>query len=384
MIKKTQLLLSIFLMALLSCSSSDGGEEPVDVAPSEVKISVVPDKSHTLPYHGGSFSVTASASDRITAVSDASWLSVSVAEQSRQVVKITVTAAENKGEQRAGTVTLMSGNGRKAIAVEQDAAPVEDPDPEEMTAQSPYVPDGYSLVWSDEFNTEDFPTEASGWSYETGMGDYGWGNNELQYYVKPAKGSPVGFCRNGYMNIVAQKRSGRVESIRMNTTRGWQYGYFEARLKLPGGRGTWPAFWMLPADNDWGANPWPLCGEIDIMEEVGVTPNDIVSTLHADGHNHSNGTEGNWTSTQHVATAESDFHIYALLWTADRIQTFVDGRLILDKENPGTGRRDWPYDVPFNIKLNLAWGGNWGGMNGVDELALPARYQIDYVRVYQN
>lgn len=384
MIKKAQLFLPILLMALLSCSSSDGGDEPVETTPEEVRISIVPDESHTVAYTGGSFSVTASASGpQLTAVSDASWLRVSVAAQSKQVAKVSVTADENKGEERTGTVTLMSGNGRKDIFVRQEAAPVVEPDPEEMTAQSPYVPDGYSLVWSDEFNTEDVPTEAKGWNYETGTGDNGWGNNELQYYIRPTKGSPVGFCRNGYMNIVAQKRSGRVESIRMNTTRGWQYAYIEARLKLPGGRGTWPAFWMLPADNDWTANPWPLCGEIDIMEEVGVTPNDIVSTLHADGHNHSNGTERGWTATQHVATAESDFHIYALLWTADRIQTFVDGRLILDKTNPGTGRSDWPYNVPFNIKLNLAWGGNWGGMNGVDELALPARYQIDYVRVYQ-
>ena len=72
--------------------------------------------------------------------------------------------------------------------------------------------------------------------------------------------------------------SGRVYA-KVNTV-GWEYGYFEARIMLPEGKGTWPAFWMMPVGNvDWNTNPWPMCGEIDIMEEVGVVPNEVSSSL---------------------------------------------------------------------------------------------------------
>ena len=126
---------------------------------------------------------------------------------------------------------------------------------------------------------------------------------------------------------------------------------------------------------------WPGDGEIDIMEEVGVRPNYVSSSLHANAHVHSNGTQV--THEMLCEGAEDDFHVYAIRWTHENITTYVDGKVQLSYDNRGLGRDDWPYDDPFYVILNLAWGGDWGGMSGVDESALPVTMKIDYVRVFQ-
>ncbi|MGL5273053.1 MAG: glycoside hydrolase family 16 protein, partial [Phocaeicola sp.] len=90
------------------------------------------------------------------------------------------------------------------------------------------------------------------------------------------------------------------------------------------------------------------------------------------------------TAERFLETAQSDFHTYALEWTADYIKTYVDGKHLFTFSNDKTGNKDtWPFYTPFYLKLNLAWGGNWGGLQGVDESVLPATYEIDYVRVFQ-
>lgn len=126
---------------------------------------------------------------------------------------------------------------------------------------------------------------------------------------------------------------------------------------------------------------WPDDGEIDIMEEVGCNPNYVSSSLHAKGHYHVENTQV--THERFLEGAEGDFHVYAMEWTKDYIQTYVDGEKQLFYANDGSGKRNWPYDSPFYVILNLAWGGNWGGMNGVDPTALPITMEVDYVRVYQ-
>lgn len=163
----------------------------------------------------------------------------------------------------------------------------------------------------------------------------------------------------------------------MNTRTNWKYGYFEARLKLPKGKGTWPAFWMLPDP----FTSWPDGGEIDIMEEVGYDPNNVLSTIHCGAYNGSNGKQKGDGS--YIATAQTDFHIYAAEWTEDYISFLVDGKEHFRYTNDKTGTATWPFFTNFNLKLNLAWGGNWGGAQGIDESALPATYEIDYVRVFQ-
>ncbi|MDR2774664.1 MAG: glycoside hydrolase family 16 protein [Tannerella sp.] len=241
-----------------------------------------------------------------------------------------------------------------------------------------FVPAGYVPVWNDEFDGDNgrLP-DADSWYYETG--DHGWGNRERQNYVAGVSGTDsCAVVSGGTLKIIARKKGDQVISVRMNTKKSWKYGYFEARLKLPRGKGTWPAFWMLPRD----FKSWPYDGEIDIMEEVGFRPNWASSAIHCKAYNHAAGTQK--TGEQYLETADSDFHTYAVEWDENRIRGYVDGKMHFEFPNDRKGSKDsWPFDVPFYLKLNLAWGGNWGGAQGVDENALPAVYEIDYVRVYQ-
>lgn len=374
------LLLIPMLLALISCgdddNSNNGGSSPTP-APEDIRFNIT-QESVSVPHNGGTYgniTVSTTGSSLSVRSDNQDWITVSLSNQSVRVGVLTIRVAPNTGALRQGSVSVISGSASAKIIVTQEAAPAEETDPDEMTTQSSYVPEGYTMVWNDEFNTGDVPS--SGWWYEEGRGSNGWGNNEEQYYVKAQSGSDVGFCKNGYMNIVARKNGSRIESIRMNTNEGWQYGYFEARLKLPKGKGTWPAFWMMPKNY----TIWPGDGEIDIMEEVGYDPNRILSTIHCNKYNNS-GTSIE-SGSKFVSTAQTDYHIYACEWTASYMRFFVDGETILTYNNDGTGYNAWPFDAPFYIKLNLAWGGNWGGAKGTDESFLPATYKIDYVRVYQ-
>lgn len=247
-------------------------------------------------------------------------------------------------------------------------------------------PEGYRLVWHDEF---DNGTELSNdWTHE--VKGPGWVNNELQTYVNgEADGRRVTELKDGKLHIHCFKSNdGQIYSGRVyaHVNTGWQYGYIEARIKLPSGKGTWPAFWMMPCNVDWRTEGWPYCGEIDIMEEVGVDANRVSSSLHAKGHNHTNGTQV--THEMYCEHAEGEFHVYALDWTPTKITTYVDGKVQLEYSNPNTPstadpKWDWPYDRPYYVILNLAWGGMWGGYKGVDESALPVTMEVDYVRVFQ-
>jgi len=147
---------------------------------------------------------------------------------------------------------------------------------------------------------------------------------------------------------------------------------------MPSGKGTWPAFWMMPKN----FKTWPGDGEIDIMEYVGYRPDVTQASTHCQAYNGAAG--NNKTGTYSVPGAEHNFYTYGLLWTADEITAYVNGVKYFSYPNDHANNHDtWPFDAPFYLKLNLAWGGNWGGLQGVDQSALPATYEIDYVRVYQ-
>ena len=239
----------------------------------------------------------------------------------------------------------------------------------------------YRLVWNDEFD-QGTTLNTAWWTHEE-QGP-GWVNNELQTYVDgQAAGRRVTEIADGKLSINCFKAGSAIYSGRVyaNVSTGWKYGWFEARIKLPKGKGTWPAFWMMPAGNDFATNPWPRCGEIDIMEEVGADPGDVSSTIHCQKYNNT-GTAIEH-ATLHVADAEDEFHVYACEWTPDHLKFYVDGKMILDYANDGSGVEAWPFDKPFYIILNLAWGGDWGGYKGTDDSALPATMKVDYVRVFQ-
>ena len=286
---------------------------------------------------------------------------------------VMITATSNHtGSVRSTELTFSAGSISKQCMVRQ-----------EPTDGVNYVPEGYIMVWQDEFNDSRTSNgkvalpNASEWWYETGAN--GWRNNEIQNYIPGfLEKDTCAQIYGGSLKIFAKKVGNQILSIRMNTSKSWIYGYYEARLKLPSGKGTWPAFWMMPVD----FTSWPDDGEIDIMEEVGYRLNWVASSIHCKAYYHSIGTQK--TAEKFISTAQTDFHVYAIEWTADYIYGFVDGVRYFTFSNDKTNNKNtWPFNVPFYLKLNLAWGGNWGGAQGVDESILPATYEIDYVRVYQ-
>lgn len=301
----------------------------------------------------------------------ADWISVTPAKGKKGETEIVIKVKGNdSAETRKGTVNLSYGNNITEISVTQLSDVIT-------------VPAGYTLVWSDEFNEGTEP--GSDWVRENW--EAGHVNNELQTYTsKKIDGKSTTEIKDGILYINCFKGSdGKIYSGRMNArpSTGWLYGYIEARIALPSGKGTWPAFWMMPCNVDWNKNPWPKCGEIDIMEEVGANPNYVSSSLHTEKYNHTKGTQK--THEMKCDGAEGDFHVYAVEWTEDAITTYVDGKLQLKatREQMGEDHDSWPFHYAFYPILNLAWGGDWGGYKGIDESALPVTMKVDYVRIFQ-
>ncbi len=317
---------------------------------------------------GETFIVDVKGAEGWTAESSAEWVK---AEKSDSKT-LKVTTSENKEKNgRKADVKVVLGKEVLTITVNQESA-------EESEISTP---EGYHLVWHDEFN--EGTSLGKDWTHE--VQPAGWVNNELQTYVREqVNGRRVTELVDGKLNIHCFKGTdGKIYSGRVyaKVNEGWLHGYFEARILLPSGKGTWPAFWMMPVNNNFSTNPWPDCGEIDIMEEVGVVPNEVSSSIHCKAYNHVIGTQK--TAKRNIGTAESEFHVYACEWTADYLRFFVDGKELMTFRNEGKGKDSWPFTYPFYPILNLAWGGNWGGMNGVDESALPITMKIDYIRVFQ-
>lgn len=235
------------------------------------------------------------------------------------------------------------------------------------------------LVWSDEFDYNGLPDDSK-WSYD--VGGHGWGNNESQYYTEGRLENVR--VENGVLTIEARKEnfegSGYTSTRLVSRNKGdWKYGRFEIRAKLPSGRGTWPAIWMLPTD--WLYGGWPASGEIDIMEHVGYDMNRIHGTIHTEAFNHTKGTQvGNSIMASNVDT---EFHVYTLDWWPDRIDIFMDGEKYFTVSDNGSGFAAWPFDQRFHLLLNIAVGGSWGGVQGIDDSIFPQRMEVDYVRVYE-
>lgn len=242
------------------------------------------------------------------------------------------------------------------------------------------LPSDYSLVWADEFSANGLP-DASKWVHDTGRNKEGWYNNEKQYYSKPRLENAE--VRDGKLIITARKEQMSTEadwggqaysSARLITAgkKDWTYGFFEVRAKLPCGKGTWPAIWMLGSQ---GA--WPAGGELDIMEWVGSAPTRVFSTVHTTSGSGGNGS-GNATQ---IADACTSFHNYQMHWTAQQISFGIDGKVHHIYTNAGKGISQWPFDAPQFMILNVAIGGDLGG--AVDDSIFPVRMEVDYVRVYQ-
>ena len=236
----------------------------------------------------------------------------------------------------------------------------------------------WKLVWSDEFNYQGLP-DSSKWNYDIG-GD-GWGNNEAEFYTgKRLENARV---ENGNLIIEAKKENWQNKnytSARL-VTKGkgdWSHGRIEVRAKLPKGRGSWPAIWMLGSKTPLN---WPDDGEIDIMEHVGYDPGVIHASTHCKKYNHIIHTQK--TATINVPDFADAYHIYAVEWDAEKLSIFVDDKKYFSIVNEHTGYEAWPFSQPMHLLLNIAVGGNWGGQKGVDDSIFPIQMLVDYVRVYQ-
>ncbi|CAF1051056.1 unnamed protein product [Brachionus calyciflorus] len=231
-----------------------------------------------------------------------------------------------------------------------------------------------ALLWSDEFDSQS--KFESNWVQETG--GHGWGNRELQYYTNNNENTEIS---NGMLTIHTRKEwknNMRFTSARLLSSRKFRYGVFEMRAKLPFGRGTWPAFWLLASKRPLD---WPSDGEIDIMEHVGYDPNVVHATIHCKSFNHLIGTQvGRSTRVDDVF---NQFHLYQLYWSDKSIRGYVDGQQYFQYDRPANSdSNSWPFDNEFDIILNTAVGGDWGGALGIDENIYPQKFVIDYVRHY--
>lgn len=240
----------------------------------------------------------------------------------------------------------------------------------------------WNLVWSDEFDKDGAPDPAN-WDYEVGFVR----NQESQYYTKSrlenARVEDGALVVEGRKEIFKPEKGPEASytsaSLITRNKASWKYGRIEIRAKVPQGKGVWPAIWMLGTAFGNDAD-WPMCGEIDIMEFLGHTPDTVHGTVHygASRETHTK-SEG-----KHVPAAPpfGGFHVYAIQWDADRIDWFFDGvkyhTFLLDEAGAGENN---PFRKPFYLLINLALGGSWGGE--IDDAILPQKYLIDYVRVYQ-
>jgi beta-glucanase (GH16 family) len=249
-----------------------------------------------------------------------------------------------------------------------------------QTKQNSYSkekPIEWVLDWEDQFNQDGLPNPAI-WSYEVGK----IRNNEAQFYTKARLENAR--VENGMLLIEARKDNfdgNEITSASIHTSgkKSMLYGKIEVRAKVPEGRGSWPAIWMLGESKTKKIN-WPECGEIDIMENVGYDPDKVHFNVHTKAYNHVMNT--NKGKIVPDINPSQDFHIYAVEWYTNRIDFFLDGtkQFTFMKEE---GNDKWPFDKSQYLILNLAIGGAWGGQKGIDDTKFPFKYYIDYVKVYK-
>ena len=260
------------------------------------------------------------------------------------------------------------------------------------------APKKLKLLWSDEFNgKKGVRPSAKVWSAEIGGG--GWGNSERQYYTdKSANASMDGAGRliitadrisneyaeqigtvPGTEDILNRCSECQFTSARLKTARklSFMYGRVEARIKMPVGVGTWPAFWMLGGDLLDGV-PWPECGEVDIMEFRGDISDRATHALHGPTTPKGSGLGAAFLSYEPLSNG---FHTYAIEWKKDRIDFIVDGRVNGTFTVADTGRRGWVYNQEFFLILNLAMGGTYAG-EYIDPTLNQAQLSVDYIRFY--
>ena len=238
-----------------------------------------------------------------------------------------------------------------------------------------------TLIWSDEFDGDagERP-DTTMWTYDIGTGQNGWGNGEFQYYTD----RPDNVALDGAGNLViTARREGfggqPFTSARIKTEGLFEraYGRFEVRAKTPVGPGIWPAIWML--GNNCDTDPWPQCGEIDIMELRGNRPTEIAGTVHGPGYNAGNSIGQTYVLTE--GRFDDQFRVFAVEWGSDYIEWYLDD-FLYHRVTPDDVPGEWVFDHPFFIIMNVAVGGNYVGFP-TSQTPFPQSLTVDYVRVYE-
>lgn len=235
-----------------------------------------------------------------------------------------------------------------------------------------------TLVLEEEFEADGAPNSAI-WGYNIGTGDNGWGNNELQYYTDRSDNVKV---ENGSLVITAREESfngAPYTSARLLTKGLFEqtYGRFEARIQLPFGKGIWPAFWLLGANDQ---EIWPQIGEIDIMEYRGQEPTKVLGSVHGPGYS-----AGEAISKSYILENDrfdTGFHIFGIEWAPEYINFYIDD-VLYNQITPEDVTGEWVFDQPFYILMNVAVGGSFVGAPN-SETIFPQSMIVDYVRVYTN
>ena len=257
-------------------------------------------------------------------------------------------------------------------------------------------PSGYSLVWSDEFNQGvGKGPDLTKWQFETGPSHV---NAESEIYTSDrehvrivadpaaADGQTLQILSTASGPAFGGPSARTFESGKLNSAGkySFQYGFVEARIRLPYGQGIWPAFWMLGDNiNQIG---WPRCGEVDIMENIGMRSwwGRNLSSLHS-GSAATPTVEVTQNAPYNLPDGQylfSGYHLFQMLWIKDAISFYVDGNLFETRTAAGYGTNPWPFNAPFFLILNTAVGGDWPGYPDTTTV-FPQRMLVDYIRIYK-
>lgn len=375
-----KMVIRTLIIALIAASCTEPIEEN---KPTGVQIQVDPTELTVDFEEQDVFVTVTSDADWGSSVSDQSWCSVYPTGGLKGETKVKISVNKNiLTDDRENTITFRTATSSTSVKLTQKTS---------TTGEAMFVPEGYELFWSDEFDGTSLNTDW--WTCE--IGGHGWGNSELQYYTDREENVEV---RDGKLVITARKedyQGSKATSARLITLEKvyFKYGYIVASIKLPKtANGLWPAFWMM--GNDFKSKGWPNCGEIDILE-MG----------HSNGYNNRQETFLNgachWGEPDHryyahdinnsYSVQDGEFHTFTCIWTENKVSMYIDlethpnARPYFEMNIKDFGDNEFRKDN--FILLNLAVGGNFPGIWDINKVtalnAGPAEMEVDYVRVFQ-
>lgn len=367
---------NLLLISILSMLFSCGGDNPEDTQvtlPSDLVVDVVVSDNGS-----GQVTVTAQASN-------ANFYSVDFGQSASETPVKTNTGIATYTYTASGTYTIRVQAHATAAAfienTEEISVALGSTNSGEIVIPStgftsPETYAGLTKVWEDNFSGSTL--NASDWTYETGRGTNGWGNNELQFYRQ--ENTKV---QDGYLIITAKKESfsgAEYTSSRLKTQgkREFKYGRIDIRAALPRGQGIWPALWLL--GGNFSTVSWPACGEIDLMEMIGGPGND--NTVHGTVHWDNNGSYASYTGKKTIPSGVlgDQFHIYSIVWTDQSITWYLDNvQFNVINTQPAALSE---FHQNFFLIFNVAVGGNWPGSPNA-ATSFPQHMIVDYIRVFQ-